>query len=794
MAGLLGKLLRTAAGAIDNSVEQPVFYSALREGLVDHPMESGTGAEWLAQVFEPERTVRSALRDAATNKPVIDELGQPVIETRVVPRSIKLAGVKPAEIKWSGFEDYLNEMKDRPLKRQDLIDFMDGGSGGSNATNSARGMTRYSPVDYSARKGGDEQMSESDWFDEHQSTIDDVQNDIIDRELDDGDWAAESYATSEDVGRFPNRDELIAQLNRLTNSADHYESTGNRMMNGRTLFGEDEFANAAHGDANYYFRNAGYQRQNMIPHQRRLDYVDSMLARDPNTPDLFTGYQDSYLLADELDPVRTEWTAHINDQYGDNLHTFDDVFQTERDALRHAERSAELSDFNDEARQAAEESLREENYGYDRALREVRADYPLSDGGGTEYHDYTIPGGEKYDEQFFNLPEEFTTPRGSTYRQPHWSNQNDEGTRFGHVRWKDRYVDVPGPQIEGGAPVALPASDPAALARAQEDYRATLDAAIRRMEVVRRENPGVNDTRLVEGDQMLTALNANLEHALQKVKDLESNALAPAPRAPAPTVRKKVMAIEESQSDLHQKGRDAGYARDLTPEERVQLDALQQDKIRAYDDMSNARRALNQAYSAYDNMRYDARPNVYSPKYYEHMNELGRRRQEYLGAQTAHDDAQTAASNLDESVRKLADLANGVPDTPFAGTAWTKYAVNRMLRMAADGDYDHFAWPVNVSNGGVGNHPGNYYYEKIFGKEVEDAVKKAGVKVQKRLGPERGKDGGLVDWRFIEMTPEAQALIKKGFKIWMLPFLLGTAGAAGGARGLLSRKISDEEA
>lgn len=799
---LLGKLARLidpsgVAGAVDNNARQPVFYSALQEALRGHPMESGTGADWLSQMFEPERVVKSAQRDTATNKPMIDQFGQPIIEERTIPRSVKLKKVKAQEIKWSGIEDYLNEMRDKPVTRAQLVDFMEGGSGGSTGSNQARGTSKYQVDEYSVRNNGDGE-SEDDWLERHENRISDRQQELIDEYLNENtdEWAPSIDVLEEQVGMFPDRDEIVRRLSQYERIANENDAFANRAGHAQTLFAGDLMASqppqmrTVNTPQDYFLNGLRYNRERAIPLQQQLQYVDSMLARDPDTPDLFTGLRDEVLLADELEPRRDVYRARIVDHEGDELDILDDIFDSEREAERAAQRLIDRRDYGSDARDALMERMQGQNEYYDDALNDIRDDYPMRDDGGVEYSDYTIPGGENYDELFLNLPDEFRNPRGNTYRQPHWSNQNDEGTRVAHVRHKDRYVNEPDPSYVPPASAAPSANNDELLGTRRDEYRRVLDAATNRLNVVRQQNPGVSDVSLMQGDNQLMLFNQTLESLTEQIKSLEANASSSFEMASpvVPQVRRKVLAMEENQSDLHQAGRDRGYARELTPEDQAQLEAVRAAILpaeAAYDDAGRASRAAREAYNDFIYHGDRIPTNRYSPDYYK----WNSKKKELVAAQEAVRTTLAAAERnvwaLREQADKLREIESGVPDTPFAGNVWAGMSAKRMLRKMADENYDQFAWPVNVSNGDVGDRPGNYFYDTIFNNEVEAVLKAAraegikGAEIKARKGPERGKHGGLVDWRYVEGSPELKKFIQKGLSLWMWPLFAGGAASTG---------------
>lgn len=105
---------------------------------------------------------------------------------------------------------------------------------------------------------------------------------------------------------------------------------------------------------------------------------------------------------------------------------------------------------------------------------------------------------------------------------------------------------------------------------------------------------------------------------------------------------KKVLFIEEIQSDWHQKGRKQGYHKNLSEEERVALDK---------EAMELAEKTLHM--------------NPSNPEY------------------------RAASDRVAEIHAALGDT--GVPDAPFK-TTWPELAMKRMIRWAAENGFDRIAW------------------------------------------------------------------------------------------------------
>lgn len=108
--------------------EVPPLYSALLRAIEAIPANTSmSGQEWLDRViYEPERVVRSVRRDPATNKPMVGADGQNVIDERVIPRRIRLQGVKQEELDWTGplgLTEWL-QAQEGPVSQRDVAAFV----------------------------------------------------------------------------------------------------------------------------------------------------------------------------------------------------------------------------------------------------------------------------------------------------------------------------------------------------------------------------------------------------------------------------------------------------------------------------------------------------------------------------------------------------------------------------------------------------------------------------------------------------------------------------------------------
>ena len=150
---------------------------------------------------------------------------------------------------------------------------------------------------------------------------------------------------------------------------------------------------------------------------------------------------------------------------------------------------------------------------------------------------------------------------------------------------------------------------------------------------------------------------------------------------------RRVLVIDEIQSNRHQEGREKGYKKPLTDEERERLEDI---RTRAF------HRGLmrNQAHQAYE----DARKEI-DEKYYRDEIPYDK----YLEAISSpkikdlYENYATLRREADDLRKEFQDLHNellpegAVPDAPFEKN-WHELAFKRMLRYAAENGYDAVAW------------------------------------------------------------------------------------------------------
>ncbi len=242
----------------------------------------------------------------------------------------------------------------------------------------------------------------------------------------------------------------------------------------------------------------------------------------------------------------------------------------------------------------------------------------------TKFEKYTLPGGENYREVLFTLPEkqftadalpdgfEFKTNKGhENNRWALWNNNSKEG---GRLR----------PEIVG-----LGATKEAAIA----DYFRVNKAA----------GEGYRSSHWDEA-------NVLAHVRLNDRTDADG---------------KKVLFVEEIQSDLHQEGRKKGY-RDRSQD--TEIEKLKAEKNAILEDGTKST-----------------------------------------------DDRLALVKPIDEKIRQLSKAATeGVPDLPFRKN-WHEFALKRIIRMAAEGGYDRVAWTTGEQQAerySISKHVGEIRYNK----------------------------------------------------------------------------------
>jgi hypothetical protein len=276
---------------------------------------------------------------------------------------------------------------------------------------------------------------------------------------------------------------------------------------------------------------------------------------------------------------------------------------------------------------------------------------------------------------------------------------------------------------------------------------------------------------------------------------------------------KKVLAIQEVQSDWHQQGREKGY-QGQHPQEAIdaaseKYNALQGEFIGIRQDQRDAVKSLSDSalQKVADMQGMDPYFSVNAIKYLRtgyvdpalHGHGIRQRADQiadsliespsYWGPvvdespdtikvlQTLKQEAERARLASEEARIALRSMEDGIPDAPFKNNIWASMVMKRMARYAADNGYDEIAWSGKIKNGSVrSGQEGSDFYDKILVNEMNKLGKSSKAQVGK------SNISGF-EWNSIAMTPEFKEFLKKGLPLFMWPLFAG--GTAGGllARG-----------
>jgi hypothetical protein len=598
-----------------------------------------------------------------------------------------LPGVKAEELQWSKIGDYLNERADelaRPgrndpnasISRDEIYKYLEDAS------------KRYAPDEFYMTSRGD-YANKEEWLNSYrtQDQISEEQSRRISDEWFFGhspDWEPEIS--------------VIATTPTIRPSDEIAEELAQARVPGR------------------------WNNDRVMELEAELRGAQAREARDPLTPDIFTGQRD---IDNPTGPP--VYRARISGGYGDLDETLDEFFPDEDDAREAADQWIRNWRRNDGWFRFEEDALNN-NTHYDDIVQEMLENNEPN--FGTAFEDYALKGGKDYEELLITLP-------------------NLDGERAG-THWDD-YVDEP------------------------------VVAHVR------------YDTRVVDG--------------------------------------KKILAIQEVQSDWHQQGRQRGYEGQFPPEQieaahrrRVELldqsmqaQRAQRDVVRNLPDTALAKIAErvglppDEVAQGFPYLRTGRLPEGSSPMEYQQREMLRVRTDQLIEYAANHPsylelispDAPDAAKALrtlkqESDALKLAhqeaDIAyrqmrGGTPDAPFKNNVWAAMVMKRMARMAADNGYDEIAWSGKIKNGSVREgQKGSDFYDKILVNEVNKLAKKSGVQVGSR-------NMSGFDWNNIQMTPEFIEFMKNSVPLFMWPLLASGAAipALTGGGGLLGMSKRNEE-
>lgn len=262
--------------------------------------------------------------------------------------------------------------------------------------------------------------------------------------------------------------------------------------------------------------------------------------------------------------------------------------------------SVEMSDISDEADDA-----------YRRIINRFREH--ATNNAPTKYSQYQLPGGEHYREVLLTLPEE-----------------KEKG--------KKRAIS---PQQE----VEVIETELERIREQQERIQREPDSAERTM---RAQTLELTRMRLLDRLDRVSR-RARKSKNFQSPHWDEPNVLAHIRLNDRQVDGKRVLFIEEIQSDWHQQGRKKGYSSDITKIDK-EAEGLYAEQASIYKNSS---------------LTY---------------------------TEEQRDSLKRIDTRLDELKTARAKLLMTVPDAPFKGNAWKKLALKRVMALAAEGGYDGIAW------------------------------------------------------------------------------------------------------
>ena len=362
----------------------------------------------------------------------------------------------------------------------------------------------------------------------------------------------------------------------------------------------------------------------------------------------------------------------------------------------------------------------EEWFRLSEQMSQMAEDLETPSGGfdTTRYSDYQLPGGTDYRELLLTLPSTSTAP---TPTRKQWTLTNPEGETLsvGDAVAADRWR-----------------SDPRYV-----DWQIT-ERVVTDNQALRRQNASQGNFVSSHWDEpnILSHIRFNTR------TDAEG---------------KKVLFIEEIQSDWGQKGKKEGFIQTAdmkrVAEIEAQLKELQPRISKAWD-TSEALRESKALFEGTDEQKRWAL-------------------RESLNAQSAYDKLEMERTQLRNEMFVLRNK-NGIPSAPFVTDtkAWVALSLKRMIRYAADNGFDkiafvngeqsadrydlsksieHLAWEKNEDGTYNIDAPviggSTISKEDLSLKEVEDLVgKEIAQKIQAGEGVQHPENGGYRDWRYIE--------------------------------------------
>lgn len=158
---------------------------------------------------------------------------------------------------------------------------------------------------------------------------------------------------------------------------------------------------------------------------------------------------------------------------------------------------------------------------------------------------------------------------------------------------------------------------------------------------------------------------------------------------------RRVLFVEEVQSDWHQKGRKQGYRPKFDPNK---LDALTEVQTKARDQANKASQYVRELLDQADNLGYDTASEAMrdlraaGPDWRERWDvDSTPNATELIPAIEEMRTAWTVYGTANDALSRYRDEERQPPDAPFK-TTWPELAMKRALRYAADHDYEVVGW------------------------------------------------------------------------------------------------------
>lgn len=208
---------------------------------------------------------------------------------------------------------------------------------------------------------------------------------------------------------------------------------------------------------------------------------------------------------------------------------------------------------------------------------------------------------------------------------------------------------------------------------------------------------------------------------------------------------KKVLHIEEIQSDWAQQGRKEGFADPNSPKIKEYEDKLNELKaaLKRYEDADRIQteyyRKGNDKEGALDfiSLKYDdprrAKRSAEFDKFHREYQEYNKKQQEAYAAYAKLDKEYGGTYGLENAIRKLKE---GLPKAPFVENTsdWVTLAMKKMMNYAAENGYDRISWTT-------GEHQIERYgqalrkqVDEIHWEKTQDGVQLKGYKNEPLTG------------------------------------------------------------